>query len=84
VPRTISRILRRGGELPFAEAPDGTIADRNRYDLFTAAYEHMSGCIDKIYKDLTKSKTFPTGGVGFLSLEDNEVSPSEHQPDPRS
>lgn len=34
----------------------------------------MSGCIDQIYKDLTKSKTFPTGGVGFLSLEDNEVS----------
>jgi structural maintenance of chromosome 1 len=46
----------------------------SRFELFTKAYEHMSGCIDKIYKDLTKSKTFPTGGVGFLSLEDNEVT----------
>lgn len=34
----------------------------------------MSGCIDKIYKDLTKGNAFPTGGVGFLSLEDAEVS----------
>jgi len=34
----------------------------------------MSGCIDKIYKDLTKSTTFQTGGVAFLSLEDAEVS----------
>ena len=33
----------------------------------------MSGCIDKIYKDLTKAHNFPTGGVGFLSLEDAEV-----------
>lgn len=44
----------------------------NRCDLFNRAYSHMSGCIDKIYKDLTKSTTFPTGGVGFLSLEDAE------------
>lgn len=51
----------------------------SRFELFTAAYEHMSGCIDKIYKDLTKSKTFPTGGVGFLSLEDNEVDCNDFQ-----
>ena len=43
-------------------------------DLFNKAYNHMSGCIDKIYKDLTKGGTFPTGGVGFLSLEDADVS----------
>lgn len=42
-------------------------------DLFNKAYNHMSGCIDKIYKDLTKAHNFPTGGVGFLSLEDAEV-----------
>ncbi len=36
----------------------------------------MSGVIDKIYKDLTKGHAFPTGGVGFLSLEDAEVSES--------
>ncbi|EIW69438.1 hypothetical protein TREMEDRAFT_62305 [Tremella mesenterica DSM 1558] len=45
---------------------------KKRCDLFNKAYNHMTGCIDKIYKDLTKSKTFPTGGVGFLSLEDAE------------
>ncbi len=33
----------------------------------------MSGCIDRIYKDLTKGTGYPTGGVGFLSLEDAEV-----------
>jgi structural maintenance of chromosome 1 len=33
----------------------------------------MSDCIDKVYKDLTKSTTFTGGGVGFLSLEDAEV-----------
>lgn len=42
--------------------------------MFNKAYEHMSGCIDKIYKDLTKAKNMPTGGVAFLSLEDAEVS----------
>lgn len=45
----------------------------NRCDLFNKAYTHMSGCIDKVYKDLTKSTTFQTGGVAFLSLEDAEV-----------
>jgi structural maintenance of chromosome 1 len=49
---------------------------RTRCDLFNKAYEHMSGCIDKIYKDLTKAKNMPTGGVAFLSLEDAEVSES--------
>lgn len=36
----------------------------------------MSGCINDIYKDLTRSDTFKEGGVGFLSLEDAEVSVS--------
>lgn len=46
---------------------------KQRCDLFNKAFNHMSGCIDKIYKDLTKSRIFPTGGVGFLSLENAEV-----------
>ena len=50
------------------------LTDCIRCDLFNKAYNHMSGCIDKIYKDLTKGGTFPTGGVGFLSLEDADVS----------
>lgn len=28
--------------------------------------------IDPIYKDLTKSKTFPMGGTAYLSLEDSD------------
>lgn len=47
---------------------------KKRCDLFNKAYNHMSGCIDKVYKDLTKNKAFPQGGVAFLSLEDAEVS----------
>jgi hypothetical protein len=38
----------------------------------------MSGCIDQIYKDLTKGRNAPQGGVGFLSLEDAEVSSDPH------
>lgn len=40
--------------------------------MFNRAFNHMSNVIDKIYKDLTRSKAFPQGGVGFLSLEDVE------------
>jgi structural maintenance of chromosome 1 len=46
---------------------------KKRCDLFNKAYSHMSDGIDKIYKNLTKSKAFPDGGVAFLSLEDAEV-----------
>jgi len=37
------------------------------------AYNHVSGRIDDVYKDLTRGKAAPTGGVGYLSLEDSEV-----------
>ena len=46
---------------------------KKRCDLFYKAYNHMSGCIDKTYKDLTKGEK-DQGGVAFLSLEDAEVS----------
>lgn len=45
---------------------------KKRCDLFNKAFTHMSGCIDKIYKDLTKNSVVPTGGMAFLSLEDAE------------
>lgn len=41
-----------------------------RYDKFMEAFNVISGQIDKIYKDLTKSKDHP-GGMAFLSLEDS-------------
>lgn len=45
---------------------------QKRTELFTAAYEHISSAIDKVYKDLTKGKLAPMGGTAYLSLEDTE------------
>lgn len=45
----------------------------NRTELFNKAYNHISERIDQVYKDLTKGKASPMGGVAYLSLEDNEV-----------
>jgi hypothetical protein len=44
-------------------------------ELFNKAYNHISERIDEVYKDLTKGKAAPMGGVAYLSLEDNEVRP---------
>lgn len=49
-----------------------------RCDLFNKAYTHISDCIDRVYKDLTKGKAAPMGGVAYLSLEDNEVRHVRH------
>lgn len=45
---------------------------QKRTELFTAAYDHISNAIDKVYKDLTKGKLAPMGGTAYLSLEDTE------------
>ncbi|TEB34053.1 condensin complex subunit SMC1 [Coprinellus micaceus] len=45
---------------------------RRRCELFNKAYNHISDRIDQVYKDLTKGKAAPMGGVAYLSLEDNE------------
>lgn len=45
---------------------------QKRMDLFSKAMNHITGEIDGIYKDLTKSKNFPLGGTAYLSLEDSE------------
>ncbi|KAJ2928232.1 hypothetical protein H1R20_g8845, partial [Candolleomyces eurysporus] len=45
---------------------------KRRCDLFNKAYNHISDRIDQVYKDLTKGKAAPMGGVAYLSLEDNE------------
>jgi len=37
------------------------------------AYNHVSERIDTVYKDLTRGKAAPMGGVAYLSLEDSEV-----------
>ncbi|KAK9247514.1 RecF/RecN/SMC [Lipomyces tetrasporus] len=43
-----------------------------RLDLFNRAYTHISEQIDKIYKELTKSKSFPLGGTAYLTVEDQD------------
>lgn len=44
--------------------------------MFNKAYNHISERIDQVYKDLTKGKAAPMGGVAYLSLEDSEVKTS--------
>ncbi|THH32095.1 hypothetical protein EUX98_g2090 [Antrodiella citrinella] len=45
---------------------------KKRCELFNKAYNHISERIDQVYKDLTKGKSAPMGGVAYLSLEDSE------------
>lgn len=45
-----------------------TVRDR-RLSCFMDAFNHISGNIDKIYKQLTKSSTHPLGGTAYLNLE---------------
>jgi len=45
---------------------------RRRCEMFNKAYTHISDHIDQVYKDLTKGKASPMGGVAYLSLEDSE------------
>ncbi|KAJ7068585.1 condensin complex subunit SMC1 [Mycena amicta] len=51
---------------------DFTEIKRRRCELFNKAYNHISDRIDQVYKDLTKGKAAPMGGVAYLSLEDSE------------
>jgi len=57
--------------------PSQTNSDVKRFphstELFNKAYNHISERIDQVYKNLTKGKAAPMGGVAYLSLEDNEV-----------
>lgn len=53
------------------------IPTQTRCDLFNKAYNHIAEGIDQVYKDLTKGKAAPMGGVAYLSLEDSEVSGSQ-------
>jgi len=45
---------------------------RRRTELFKKAFEHIAGRIDQVYKDLTRGKAAPMGGVAYLNLEDTE------------
>lgn len=43
-----------------------------RHDLFTKAYDHIASQIDQVYKELTRTASFPLGGQAYLDLEDTE------------
>ncbi|KAH7577675.1 hypothetical protein JRO89_XS01G0283600 [Xanthoceras sorbifolium] len=58
-------------------ADDFNKAKEKRYGLFMDAFSNISGNIDKIYKQLTKSNTHPLGGTAYLNLE-NEDDPFLH------
>ncbi|BGP07989.1 Structural maintenance of chromosomes protein 1 [Rhodotorula toruloides] len=45
---------------------------KKRCDLFNKAFKHIEDRIDQVYKDLTKGKASPQGGVAYLSLEEPE------------
>ncbi|KAJ3371551.1 Structural maintenance of chromosomes protein 1 [Allomyces arbusculus] len=45
---------------------------QERYTRFMDAFAHISGCIDAIYKELTRSRNFPLGGTAYLSLESED------------
>ncbi|BFZ56762.1 Structural maintenance of chromosomes protein 1 [Savitreella phatthalungensis] len=45
---------------------------RKRLQLFNAAYEHIAGSIDEVYKSLTRSSAVPIGGTAHMSLEDSD------------
>jgi len=45
---------------------------QERFDLFMEAFNHISGAIEGIYKELTTTATYPHGGQAYLTLEDTE------------
>lgn len=51
---------------------------KKRGKLFEKAYQHISENIDKVYKELTKGKASPMGGVAYLSLEESDVGDLPH------
>lgn len=62
-----------GGREQVRESRDGfQLIKKQRSDLFMKAYHHIADRIDGVYKDLTKTKMAPMGGVAYLTLEDTD------------
>ena len=70
IPLTTSRIDGRPHSVTNASKVLQSVC---RTEMFNKAYNHISERIDQVYKDLTKGKAAPMGGVAYLSLEDNEA-----------
>ncbi|GAA5978729.1 hypothetical protein JCM11641_006157 [Rhodosporidiobolus odoratus] len=73
-----SRFREIDGEFEKARKETGTAKEafnavkKKRCDLFNKAFKHIEDRIDEVYKDLTKGKASPQGGVAYLSLEEPE------------
>lgn len=71
----------RDTDKEFTAARDAAKATRDafneikqqRYDLFNKAFAHISEQISHVYKDLTRSATFPLGGQAYLDIEDSDA-----------
>ena len=50
-----------------------TEVKEKRFDLFNKAFSHISEQISHVYKDLTRSATFPLGGQAYLDIEDSDA-----------
>lgn len=70
--------IKRKRFVPITQGPFHVSDPMDRCELFNKAYNHISERIDQVYKDLTKGKMAPTGGVAYLTLEDSEVSDTSH------
>ncbi|TAQ85403.1 hypothetical protein B7494_g6261 [Chlorociboria aeruginascens] len=46
---------------------------KKRFDLFNKAFTHISEQISHVYKDLTRSASFPLGGQAYLDIEDSDA-----------
>lgn len=46
---------------------------QSRHSAFMAAFEHISGAINEIYSDLTRSTIHRLGGTAYLSLENEDL-----------
>ncbi|TQS35436.1 hypothetical protein Golomagni_04143 [Golovinomyces magnicellulatus] len=49
------------------------LVKEKRCDLFNKAFTHISEQISHVYKDLTRSSTFPLGGQAYLDIEESDA-----------
>jgi structural maintenance of chromosome 1 len=75
---TISTTYVSEGRSAIIRLSMASVERSSRCDLFNKAFKHMQERIDPIYKDLTKGKAAPMGGVAYLSAEEYEVRSRAH------
>jgi structural maintenance of chromosome 1 len=46
-----------------------------RYETFNKAFTHIQEQISQVYKDLTRSETYPLGGQAYLDIEEDTDKP---------